>query len=274
MLTSILRYTIIAVTSVLLVMLLVPVFERRMVFHPVRYPHGNWAPQEFNLPAEDHWFKTEDGLNLHGWYAAADEPVGKTLLWTQGNAGNITYRMQNMRFLLDYGIDVFIFDYRGYGKSEGSPTEVGIYADGRAAYDYLVKRLGIAPRDIVLFGRSLGSAVAVDLALQREIAGVILESPLTNAKDMARRMVPVLPVHLLIASRLDSLAKIPNVDVPLLIVHGDRDTLIPIEQGRRLYAAAGEPKQFHTIEGAGHNDTYIVGGETYFALLRQFVAGL
>ncbi len=272
---TILRYAIIAVTIVLFVMLLIPVFERRMVFHPVRYPHGNWAPEEFNLLVEDHFFETEDGVSLHGWYARAEQPVGKTLLWAQGNAGNVSYRMQNMRLLLDWGLDVFIFDYRGYGKSErATPTEAGIYADGRAAYDYLVGQLNIAPHDVVLFGRSLGSTVMVDLALQREAAALILESPLSNARDMARQMVPVLPVHRLISIRLDSLAKIPAVEAPLLIIHGDQDTLIPIEQGRRLYDAAGEPKQFYVVRGAGHNDTFVVGGDAYFRMLRDFMTGL
>ncbi|TVQ37566.1 MAG: alpha/beta hydrolase [Spirochaetaceae bacterium] len=274
MFSSLLRGAIIAVTIVLFFLFLIPLLERRMVFHPVRHPHGNWAPEQFDLPVEDHWFETEDGVTLHGWYARAEQPVGTTLLWSQGNAGNLTYRMQNMRLLLDYGIDVFIYDYRGYGRSQGNPTEVGIYADARAAYDYLARELQIAPREIVLFGRSLGSAVAVDLALQRDVAGVILEAPLTNARDMSRRLVPLLPVHRVISTQLDSLAKIPNINVPVLIIHGDRDNVVPIEQGKRLYAAAGQPRQFYTVEGAGHNDTFVVGGNAYFELLRDFVSGL
>lgn len=267
-----LRIAIVAITIALTLFLLVPVMERRMVFHPVRYPHGNWAPEEYSLQVEDHWFETEDGVRLHAWHVRSSSPVGRTLLWSQGNAGNMSYRLENMRLLVDHGFDVFIFDYRGYGRSDGRPTEVGIYADGRAAHDYLVQQLGVAPQDIILFGRSLGSTVAVDLALQREVRGVILEAPLTNARDMARRIVPVLPVHWVISSRLDSLAKIENVNVPLLVIHGDRDNVVPFEQGKRLYEAANEPKRFLTVPGAGHNDAFLVGGEEYFEELRRFAA--
>ena len=175
------------------------------------------------------------------------------------------------------GAGVMILDYRGYGLSDGSPSERGIYADADAAFAYLTSDLGLdAERDIVLFGRSLGAGAAAELATRHRVRGVILESGFTSIRDMAtsssrRRWFTSLALPLFDA-RYDNLSKMPSVKSPIMIVHGDQDEIVPYAMAERLYAAASEPKRLHRIRGAGHNDTYIVGGAPYFRALKQFIA--
>ncbi|TVR51185.1 MAG: alpha/beta hydrolase [Spirochaetaceae bacterium] len=257
--------------------------ERSVVYHPIAYPRGSWHPEEFGLSVTDHYFETDDGLTLHAWHAEADRLGAdlrgesgprRTLLWFHGNAGNITHRADNMRLLVAEGIDVFIFDYRGFGRSEGRPSEKGLYTDARAAYAYLTETLAVPRDEIVFFGRSLGAAVAVELALDQAPAGLILESPFTSAPAMARVMFGGLPLGFLISSRFDTLERIGRVNTPVLIAHGDRDEIVPYAMGRRIYDAANDPKSFYRITGAGHNDTYVIGGTPYFRELRAFWEGL
>jgi uncharacterized protein len=173
------------------------------------------------------------------------------------------------------GVSVQLFDYRGYGRSEGQPDEAGTYRDARAVYRHLVETRGVGPAALVVFGESLGAAVATQLALERPAAALILESPFTSIPDMARAAYPFLPpVGGLIRTRYDTVAKIPRLTLPLLVLHGDRDTIVPFAQGRRVFEAAGGPKRFHAIAGAGHNDTYLVGGEPYWRTLAEFLGGL
>jgi len=208
---------------------------------------------------------------LHGWLYKDDDPIA-TLLWCHGNAGNISHRLDNLAKLTDLPVNVFIFDYRGYGKSSGSPDEEGVYRDAEAAYDYLVKRDDIDPNRIVLFGRSLGGAVAVDLATKRDCAALILESTFTSAKDMARNAFAGLPLDFVIKSKFNSRRKISRLNLPILFLHGTSDDIVPFRLGRDLFQAANEPKEFVEIPGAGHNDTYIIGGPTYFRQIGDFVS--
>ncbi len=250
---------------------LVRVFEDRIVYHPVRYPGGDWdaAPRAYSR--EEVEFEAEDGVRLHAWYAEAHEnPSGVVLLFFHGNAGNITHRHDNIELLAEAGADVFIVSYRGYGRSEGRPSEAGLYRDAEAAYRELTEHRGVPPERIIVFGRSLGSAVAADLSARREVAGVILEAPFISAAEMAREMLPVLPVQRVIRSRFKSIRKVEQIEAPLLIIHGENDTVVPFAHGERLYEAASEPKEFYPIPGAGHNDTYQVAGEEYFVRLRSF----
>jgi fermentation-respiration switch protein FrsA (DUF1100 family) len=170
--------------------------------------------------------------------------------------------------------DVLLFDYRGYGRSEGRPDEEGTYRDGRAAYNYLVRECGLAPDRIILFGESLGAAIAVQMATELQARALVLESPFTSIRDMARSVYPFLPVGSLLRTRYDNLAKIQQVTVPLLVLHGTHDRTVPFAQGKRLFEAAREPKRFFGIEGAGHNDTFYVGGEAYWEVWRRFLDSL
>lgn len=265
---------IILVISILL-FIMISALENQMIYYPAKYPDGFWEPERFGVTAEDCWLTAEDGVRLHGWYAEGiDSDLDITLLWYHGNAGNITHRLENMRDLLNLGVNVFIIDYRGYGKSDGSPDEPGIYKDGIAAYDYLITEKEHTKENIVLFGKSLGAAVAVEVATQRGVRGMILESAFTDAKAMANIIMPFLPVGAVISSKFNSIGKIKNMYVPVLFTHGDRDTIVPVDLGKKLFEAANEPKEFYTIHGADHNDTYIVGGEEYYNKIKQFLESL
>ncbi|MFQ5799535.1 MAG: alpha/beta hydrolase [Bacteroidota bacterium] len=267
-------------------LVMIMIFEEQMIYFPAKYPEGNWQPRASGMNLEDCFFTTEDGVRLHGWFYPAQgarpeklplRPLTGTrftLLWCHGNAGNITHRLENLRLLHELGINVFIFDYRGYGKSEGDPNEEGIYRDAVAAYDYLMTRKDIQPDWIVLFGRSLGTAVAVDLALKRKARALILESAFTTAKDMANEIFPLPIVQFVIRSSFDSLKKIRKIPAPILFIHGNQDRTVPIELGRKLFEVANQPKSFYEIDSADHNDTYIVGGKPYFEEIRKFLESL
>ncbi|MBI4389612.1 MAG: alpha/beta hydrolase [Nitrospinae bacterium] len=268
---TILQTLAVAVLALAAYTALVVLGEKKIVFHPYKYPEGFWDPGSYGLRVEDVYFPSEDGVQLHGWYVARPDAAA-TLLWFHGNAGNLSHRLDNLLELRRLKINVFIFDYRGYGRSEGEPDEEGLYRDSRAAYRVLTGTKNIAPGAIFLFGRSLGGACAIEVALRHPAAGLILESAFTSAGDMAKKMFPLLPIARLMRSRFDSLSKISRVRIPALFLHGDRDDLVPYELGRKLYDAANEPKEFYDIRGAGHNDTYVAGGEAYFETLDRFIA--
>ena len=191
-----------------------------------------------------------------------------------GNAGNVSHRLDRALLMQSrLGADVLLFDYRGYGASEGSPDEEGTYRDARAAWCWLVAR-GAAPERVVLFGESLGSAVALQLALEVDARALVLESPFASVPAMARAVYPFLPVWPFVRTRYDNAAKIGRLRMPLLVLHGERDEVVPFAQGRRVFDAAPEPKRFFTIPGAGHNDTYAAGGDLYWRVLGDFLEEL
>ena len=265
---------------------LVMAFEDKLIFFPAKYPEGFWSVE--NIPAgegeiipriEDCYFKAADGTGLHGWYATPHKkkagelvPISSdmVLLWFHGNAGNLSHRFDMIGGLMELPVQVFIIDYRGYGKSEGSPSEKGIYLDARAAWDYLTVERRLPADRIIIFGKSLGSAPAVDLASKVEAAGLIVQSGFTSAADMAATILPFLPSALL-RTKMDSAGKIAAVACPKLFIHSPVDEVVPYKLGRRLFEAAPEPKRFYEVARASHNETYIVGGKPYFEALRDFV---
>jgi len=260
--------------------MIIPKFiEKRLVFFPDK-SNDSTTPDTYGIEFDDVTFRTEDGLNLNGWYVPGKKasPYDNlhTLLWFHGNAGNINRRLDNIKMLHDrVPVNVFIIDYRQYGKSEGKISEQGTYFDAKAALSYLHSRKDINNEKIIFFGRSLGSAVAVDLAVKEECCALILETPFTSIKEMGKKLYPFLSISLhFLRTKYDSLSKIKQIKVPILIMHGDKDELVPIEQGKMLYEKANEPKEFYTIPGAMHNDTHIVGGEKYFDVIRDFVKKL
>ncbi len=250
-----------------LVYLFYPRVENFFIFYPQRTL--DFHPQTLGLQYKDALFDTEEGKKLHGWYFPL-RSEGPVILFCHGNAGNISHRLDNVARLLDKGLRVFLFDYRGYGKSEGSPSEQGIYEDGLAAYEYLVRKEAVSPGEIVLFGRSLGGAVAIEVALRKKVKALIIESTFTSVKDMARSLVLFRPFSRFVPNHYDNLGKVSELRVPVLVVHGDSDELVPFSMGERLYAAAHPPKFFYPVKGAGHNDTYEVGGSDYFQRLADF----
>ncbi len=245
-------------------------FERRLIYFPQRVHEA--TPRQLGLAYEDVDLRAEDGARLHGWFLSV--PGSRlTLLLCHGNGGNVSHRLDRALLAQAHlGADVLLFDYRGYGRSEGTPDEPGTYRDARAAWRWLLAK-GQSPGRIVIFGESLGSAVAVQLALDTEGArALVLESPFVSIPEMARAAYPFLPLWPLVRTRYDNLAKVGRLRLPLLVLHGDRDAIVPFAQGRRVFEAAPQPKRFYAIPGASHNDTYVVGGEPYWRVLAEFLA--
>jgi fermentation-respiration switch protein FrsA (DUF1100 family) len=253
--------------------------ERQMIYYPTRYPDGLWeldaVTRNSGCTLEDCFFAAADGVRLHGWWCRPAHAEGITasmvLLWFHGNAGNLSHRADLMLRLARTPVEVFIVDYRGYGRSQGRPSEDGLSLDGEAAWRYLTEERRVPPSRVVLFGDSLGAAVAVDLAAKVGAAGLIVQSGFTSVPDMAARHFPFVP-RALIRTQMDSLAKIGEVAEPKLFIHSPSDEIVPYELGRKLYDAAPQPKSFLDIPGATHNDTDVVGGHVYFDAIRGFVA--
>ena len=258
----------IGVLAVAVLLYAVPTFLlNRVVFQPSR---GRWIGLEgLGLQGEEVWLDTEDGVRIHSFFLSTPGAT-RAILFLHGNAGNAAHRLPNAARLAELDTHVWVLGYRGYGLSEGRPSEAGVYLDARAALAHLVEERGIPLDRVVLFGRSLGGAVAVDLAQDRPLAGVILESTFSSVADVADAVFPI-PIGVLLRGRWNSAAKIERVRAPLLFLHGDLDQIIPIELGRRLYDAAPEPKVFEVIPHAGHNTTVELGGRAYFARIRAFL---
>lgn len=244
--------------------------ENRMIFHPST--SIDQTPSQVGLEFEDIFFTARDGVRLNGWLIP-HRKARSTLVWFHGNAGNIGHRVENIKWLHDrVPVNIFIFDYRGYGRSQGFPSEEGTYLDGEAALELMQKKLGAGgAKKIILFGRSLGAAIATEMATRFESQGLILESPFVSIAEMARVLFPFLPIGPLLHTRYDVRATVKKINVPLLVLHGDRDEIIPFEHGKLVFEAAPEPKRFFAIAGASHNDTVVAGGENYFEQLKQFV---
>lgn len=251
------------------VLLLFAAFENSLVYFPTKYPAGDW--QSVGLSFEDAEFTAADGTKLHGWYLPAKEPVAVILL-CHGNAGNITHRADLLQVLQSsIGATVLALDYRGYGRSEGSPSEAGVLQDARAARAWLSQRAKVREQDIVLMGESLGGAVAIQLAAQDGARGLIVEDTFTSLPDIGAYHYPWLPVRWLMRNRLDSLRAIPNYHGPLLMSHGTDDRIVPYAFAERLFAAANEPKKLIVDEGYDHNDPR---SQRFFAELRRFLEEL
>jgi uncharacterized protein len=237
----------------------------RMIYYPMRYPAGDWSLQKI-LGAQDLSLTAPDGAKLHAWWIPAENSSIATL-HLHGNAGNITHRALSARNIVAAGSGVLLLDYRGYGKSAGRPTERGLYQDAEAAYNHLLAK-GYTAGRIFLHGESLGSAVAIQLAEKNPAAGLVLEAPFTSAKAVAGRVLPI--IGPLLIRGYDSLTRIRRIHVPLLVIHGDQDEVIPYEFGKQLYEAANSPKSFWTIRGAMHNDLHVVAGNEFPAKLSEF----
>jgi len=244
-----------------------PRFESFFIYFP--QSNFDFSPEEFRLNYKDAFFNTEEGERLHGWFfpGEKDSPV---ILHFHGNAGNISHRLDLVQPFLRKGLSVFLFDYRGFGKSSGRPSERGLYSDGLAAWNYLVEKEKIAPERIVLHGHSIGAAVAIEVALEKKVRGLIIESAFTSTRDMAKTMVLFNLLSPLLPANYNNIEKIHRVPAPKLILHGDRDEIVPFSLGQKLFEAATEPKFFYPVKDAGHNDVFVIGGEKYFEVFAEF----
>ena len=241
--------------------------QPKMLYFPSRQIEA--TPDSIGLSYDDVTIMTADGLKISAWHIPAPDARG-VVLFCHGNAGNISHRLDSIRIFHDLGLSVLIFDYRGYGKSEGSPGEKGTYLDAEAAWDYLVKVKGVDPATIVIFGRSLGSAVAAELALTRKAAALIIESGFTSVPDMGRKLFPHLPVRLLARFHYATVDKVDRISIPKLFIHSPDDEVISYDQGMILYEKAAEPKEFLRILG-GHNEGFLLSGDAYTSGLKRFI---
>jgi pimeloyl-ACP methyl ester carboxylesterase len=258
----------IAIGLYVAVVALAYLFQERLLYFPLRGLSA--TPDAIGLAYETVSIETEDGIEISGWFIPADRPRG-TLLFFHGNAGNISHRLDSIAAFHRLGLNTFIVDYRGYGQSQGKPTEQGTYRDAAAAWRYLVESRQIPPTEIIIFGRSLGGAVAAWLAHTHPPGALILESTFTSAPDMAAQAYPFLPVRQLIRIDYNTLARLPKIEVPLLIIHSPEDSVIPYGHSQTLFNAANQPKEFLEIRG-GHNDGFIISAQAYEATLDRFIS--
>ncbi|MBF0489756.1 MAG: alpha/beta hydrolase [Candidatus Omnitrophica bacterium] len=247
--------------------LLVKFIERSSVFYPGKLIHT--TPASVGLAYEDIFISTSDGVKINGWFVKSAVQPASTIIFAHGNAGTIGERILKVKFWHDMGCNILIFDYRGYGKSEGHPSEKGIYLDALAVYDYLQTRSDIDHARIIAYGASLGGAVVVDLATKRKLAALMVESSITSAADMARRLYPSLPAFFM-SIKFDSIGKIGKITVPKIFMHSREDHIVPFEMGRKLYEKAKEPKAFLEIYG-GHYEGGIVHDFRVKEGLKQFL---
>lgn len=264
-----LRIIIYILTAIILLVGYIKYIESRSVFFPTQ--EIQFSPQVTNLSFEDIYIETEDKLKINGWFIPHSN-AGYTLLLFHGNGGNIQDRLDKIYLLHRMGLNIFIIDYRGYGRSQGRPNEAGIYLDAWAAYNYLIDKRNISPKQIILYGESLGCAVAVDLAFKVKIKGLILEGSFSKGRDMARRIYPFLP-SFLFSNRFDSLAKIKAVNAPKLFIHSQNDEIVPIDLARKLYNTALEPKHFVEILGS-HNTAFLDSQEAFLSAVASFIKDL
>ena len=256
--------------ALLLVILLIRVFEDRMVFFPEPARSSDQTPAQAGVKVEDVFLTTSDGVKIHTWWAETPG-AQRTVLYFHGNAGNLSLRLPTIGWLQQLPANVLAVDYRGYGKSEGRPTEEGVYRDGEAAYDYLVREHKIPAEQIVVLGQSLGTTVAVDVASKKPVGAVILEAGFPSAKRVAQVAMRLPGVWLVMRSDFNSARKLKDVRTPVLVAHCRQDPVIPFALGEELYAAANQPNRFVAYQGDCHEPLYSADPRDYAARLRAFL---
>ncbi len=248
---------------------LMSLIAAKFLFFPLKVI--GFYPSQLQIPYEDVRLKNDEGKLLHGWFFPGKRD--QTLLYFHGNAGNIGDRIDKIQFLKKIGWNIFIFDYRGYGGSEGVPTIEGVQKDSEAAFRYLQEARKIPNEQIVFFGESIGGAMAVTLANREPVAAVILESTFTSLRDMAASAYPFIP-SVVVPDAYKSIDLIRHLKAPVLIVHGSRDEIIPFEMGKKLFEMAPHPKRFYPVPEAHHNDVYIIWKSNYLKEIEKFLTAV
>ncbi|WP_263784328.1 alpha/beta hydrolase [Salinibacter grassmerensis] len=252
-------------------------FQDRLLFQPSDRLRA--TPEEAGMDYETVRLDTDDGETLHGWWipapdvsreTSAEASARRTLLFFHGNAGNISGRLESVEQFRRLGLNVLIVDYRGYGRSTGAPSEKGLYRDAEACWGHLTETRGLAPQEIVVFGRSMGGGPATWIASRKRPGAVILESIFTTVPDVGAHHYPFLPVSTLATNQFNNAARVGKINAPLLSIHSRDDRIVPFELGRDVYEAAAEPKQFLEIEG-GHNDGFLVSADQYLRTIDDFL---
>ena len=244
------------------------VFQSHFIYFPER--EITVTPAEIGLSYEAVCFEAADGVKLSGWFVPAERSRG-VILFCHGNAGNISHRLESVQVFYRLGLSTFIFDYRGYGQSEGKLTEQGTYLDAEAAWRYLVQKRQVDPTEIIVFGRSLGGAIAAWLARDHTPKALIIESTFTSVRDIGAELYPYLPVRLLSRFDYNAMDYLRQVNCPVLIVHSRDDEIIPFSHGRRLFETANEPKEFLEITGT-HNEGFMTSAKHYEGGLDSFIS--
>ena len=257
---------VIIIGGYLIICLLAYLFQSQMVHFPDRTQGA--TPDLLDIKYRDIFFETEDGLTLHAWFVPC-ERARATILFCHGNAGNLSHRMESIQIFHEMGFSVFIFDYRGYGRSEGRISESGAYLDARSARRFLVEQLQIDPNVLVYFGRSLGAAVAIELATWHLPVALIAESCFTSVPELGAKVYPWLPVKLLARIYYDSTERVAGLRCPKLFIHSRGDEIVPFALGQRLFQLASEPKLFLEISGS-HNEGFLTSGQIYTDGLKRF----
>ena len=247
-------------------------YERKGIYFPTA--DIEFTPQEFNLPYEDVYL-TSDGIKLNAWFIKRDNPTA-TILFCHGNAGNISHRVEFIKMFNSAGFDVFIFDYRGYGRSQGKPNESGLYTDALASYKYLVDEKKIPPDSIVVYGESIGGNVAIDLSSKVKVGGLISYAAFTSAIDMGERLFPFIPrgfLQIVASVKFDAVSKVKDIQIPKLIMHSRDDEIVPFSIGEKLFSEAPPPKEFYAMKGS-HNEAIFINPDEFIHKIREFVTDI
>lgn len=260
------KFLLIPVIFIILFIAGVRYIERNSLYFPMR--ELTVTPEIVGIKYEDIYFKTSDNKKLNGWFIPNDNPRF-TVIFAHGNAGNIGHRVEKIKLLCDIGVSVFIFDYRGYGRSEGRASEKGFYMDIEAAYGYIVKTRKISEDSVILYGESIGGGPVINLATKARVRGLITEEAFSSVRDMAKFAYPVLPAFIF-SSKFDSLSRIKEVECAKLIIHSVDDEIVPFSLGEKLYAAAKPPKKFLKIRGS-HNTAFFDSHEQFAKEIKAWL---
>jgi len=267
MISTLLPIFIIVMVAYSMLAIMLYYMQPRFLYCPLK--QVSYTPEELGLEYEDVTFKAADKTKLNGWFVPADN-AEFTILFCHGNGGNIMHRLDSISLFHNLGVNVFIFDYRGYGNSEGTPSEEGTYMDVRAARRYLARRKKIPHDNIIIFGRSLGGSIAAYLATRIKARALVIESSFTSYADIGKKFYPYMPVHWFAKFNYPTIDYIKKVHCPVMIIHSRTDEVIPFEFGLELYEATNEPKEFIEIQG-GHNDGFLISGELYKKAWSQWI---
>lgn len=263
------RIVIYLISGIVLTAIYVKYLERRNLFFPFKEIES--TPCAIGLSYEDVYFVTEDNKKINGWFIPAND-AKYTILFFHGNAGNISHRLDKIKIFHDLGLNIFIIDYRGYGKSQGRPSKAGLYLDAKGSYGYLIGKFKTKPSSIILYGESLGGAVALELATKAEARAVITEETFSSMRDIAKDIYPFLP-SFFVSDAFNSLSVIEKVSIPKLIIHSQDDEMISFKHAQKLYDKAKEPKTLAAINGS-HNSAFLESEKEYIRHIREFIEGL
>ena len=263
------KIIIIFILLIFIFILYLKYIEKTHIFYPDKKIYQE--PKDFNLNYKEVFIKTPDNIDLCGWFIKGDSE--NLILYLHGNAGNISTRLEIVKMFVDAKFNVFIFDYRGYGKSAGRPTEKGIYLDTLSVYKYLTENENIKPENIILYGESLGCAFAIYLAEKEKVSLIILQSPFSSALDMASFLFPYIPksfLKLIMSVEFDNINRIKKINIPKLIIHSIDDEIVPFRFAQKLFIQTPPPKEFFTTRGL-HNEIVYNNRDEYIKKIKEFI---